>query len=136
MSIRNTRGFSLIEALLTVLVLSIGLLGLGQLQARLWVASGQLHAQNTAYQLGSNRLEMAAAALLITPDLIPDPPLQVPGIGTLYDTRLLITADGQLSKAQIRITWSVPSGSESVTLATAMERMARTSDTRLLLPVD
>ena len=136
MPVTTMRGFSLIEALLTMLISSIGLLGLGQLQAQLWAASGQLHAQNAAYQLGSDRLEMAAAAQLIAPDLIQAPPAQVSRNGTLYDTSLSITASGQLKETQIHITWTASSGPESITLGTAMETTGRTSDARLLLPAN
>jgi len=37
------RGFTLIEAMISLVVLSIVLLWLAQLQARLWSASGDLH---------------------------------------------------------------------------------------------
>jgi Tfp pilus assembly protein PilV len=134
--IRTARGFSLIEALLTVLVLSIGLLGLAQLQARIWVTSGLLHTQNSAYQLGLDRLEQAVSAQLIAPDLVPEPPLQVPRGGALYATRLSLSAGGQLQKAQVDIAWTAPTGRQAITLGTAVERTARASDTRLLLPAD
>jgi len=51
-------GFSLVEALVTLLVLSIGLLGLGRLQAQLWRGSGNLHAAADASLLADNLLEI------------------------------------------------------------------------------
>ena len=56
---KNAQGFSLIEALITLLVLSVGMLGLGQLQARLWAGAGDLHALAGAYLLGENLLEIS-----------------------------------------------------------------------------
>ena len=44
------RGFSLIEAMIASLVLSVGLLGLARLQAQLWSSAAQLHATTAAYR--------------------------------------------------------------------------------------
>jgi len=130
------RGFSLIEALLSMLVLSIGLLGLGQLQARLWVASGRLHTQNSAYQLGMGRLDQALAVQLIAPDLVPDLPPRVSRGGALYDIRLSVRAGRQLNETRVQITWTDPAGRQILTLGTASEPTVRVADTRLLLPAD
>lgn len=54
---RRGGGFTLIEALVTLLVLGIGLLGLGQLQAQLWRSSGDLHASQGAFLLAHDLLE-------------------------------------------------------------------------------
>jgi prepilin-type N-terminal cleavage/methylation domain-containing protein len=50
-------GFSLVEALIALLVLSIGLLGLGKLQARIWAASAQIYATAEATLLSASDLE-------------------------------------------------------------------------------
>ena len=44
------RGFSLIEALVSLLVLSVGVLGLCRLQVALWSSSSALHATALAFE--------------------------------------------------------------------------------------
>jgi prepilin-type N-terminal cleavage/methylation domain-containing protein len=61
---RRAAGFSLVESLVTLLVLAVGLLGLGQLQARLWHSSGELQTLEGAFLLGHDRLEARSAAWL------------------------------------------------------------------------
>jgi prepilin-type N-terminal cleavage/methylation domain-containing protein len=61
---RRTSGFSLVESLVTLLVLAVGLLGLGQLQTRLWRSSGELKTLQGAFLLANDRLEARSAAWL------------------------------------------------------------------------
>jgi len=129
-------GISLIEALITLLILSIGLLGLGQLQARLWSASGKLHATSNAYLMGATYLEIFSAKQTIAPDLTADPPMKVLRAGTLFNAETSLSDDGQLTKAEIRIEWEDPGGSEIIRLETVADTVSRTSDTRLLLQVN
>ena len=60
------RGFSLVEALISLLVLSIGMLGLGQLQARLWSSQGDLQRLNQAYLAAENQLLLTEIAGIFT----------------------------------------------------------------------
>ena len=131
---KSVRGISLIEALITLLVLSIGLLGLGQLQARLWSSSGKLHATSTGYSLGTSYLEIFAATQVIAPDLIADPPLQVQRSGTLFNTAVSFSEDGQLTETEIRVVWEDRNGPQAVNLGSVTNAASRASDTRLLLP--
>ena len=61
---QRASGFSLVESLVTLLVLAVGLLGLGQLQARLWRSSGELQTLQGAFLLGHDKLESRTAAWL------------------------------------------------------------------------
>ena len=131
-----SRGISLIEALITLLVLSIGLLGLGQLQARLWSSAGRLHATGNAYLLGSEYLEIVSARQIISADLVTEPPLQVLRAGTLFSSTVSFSVDGQLTEAEIRVEWENRSGLQSVRLASVADTVSRAPDTRLLLAAD
>jgi len=133
---KTLRGISLIEALVTLLVLSIGLLGLGQLQARLWSSSGMLHATSNAYLLGTTYLEILTATQIITPDLIANPPLRILSSGTLFNTAVSLSEDEQLTEIEIRIVWEDRNGSQAVNLESVTNTASRAYDTRLLLPVD
>jgi Tfp pilus assembly protein PilV len=133
---KHSHGISLIEALITLLVLSIGLLGLGQLQARLWSSSAKLHATSNAYLLGTEYLEIVSARQMIAPDLITDPPLQALRAGTLFNSTVSFTEDEQLTETQIHVEWEERSGSETVSLEVVTDIVSRAFDTRLLLPAD
>lgn len=129
-------GFSLIEALVSVVVLSIGLLGLAQLQARLWSASGDLHSTDEAYLLASNALEKSVIAQMIAADLGADTAAQIAGSAALFAVDLSLMQLEQLSAATVRVEWEHQSGPRSLTLDSAIYTNARASDYRLLLAGD
>jgi len=133
---KYARGISLIEALITLLVLSIGLLGLAQLQSRLWSGSGRLHASGNAYLLGSEYLEIMLARQMISPVLAAMPPLQLQRAGTLFSSVTSINRNAQLAAAEIRIEWQNRSGPGAISLESTASIATRFSDTRLLLPAD
>jgi len=130
------RGFTLIEALVSVVVLSIGLLGLGQLQARLWSASGDLHSTDEAYRLASSALEKSAIAQMIAADLIADTTAQITASATQFAVDLSRTEQPQLIEARVLVEWEHQSGSRSLALDSAIYTNSRPSDSRLLLTAD
>ena len=130
------RGFTLIEAMVSVVVLSIGLLGLVQLQARLWSASGDLHSTDEAYLLASNTLEKSAIAQMLAADLSADTTAQITASATLFAVDLSLTKQQQLAEATVRVEWEHQSGLRSLVLDSAIYTNAPASDNRLLLAVD
>ncbi len=130
------RGFTLIEAMVTVVVLSIGLLGLAQLQARLWSASGDLHSSDEAYLLASNTLEKSVIAQIIAADLIANTTAQITGSATVFAVDLSLTEQQQLAEATVSVEWEHQSGLRSLALQTTIYTNAHASDNRLLLAVD
>jgi type IV pilus modification protein PilV len=130
------RGFTLIEALVSVVVLSIGLLGLGQLQARLWSFSGDLHSTDEAYLLASNALEKFVMAQIIAADLIADTTAQITASATQFTVDLSPTEQPQLIEARVRVEWEHQSGLRSLALDSAIYTNSRASDSRLLLAAD
>lgn len=130
------RGFSLIEALISLVVLGIGLLGLAQLQARLWSASAELHSSDEAYLLAGNSLEQFAIAQLFAIDLGGDSTTQVSGSTTQFVVNLTLTEPEQIAEARVQIEWEHQRGLRSLTLDSAICTSARTADNRLLLALD
>lgn len=130
------QGFSLIEALVSLLVLGIGLLGLGQLQARLWSASGDLHSSAEAHLLANNILEKTAIAKMIARDLIADTVAQQVGSTTLFTFDLSLTEQAQLAEARLRVEWRHQHGLRSLALDTAIFTASHAFDNRLLLAAD
>jgi type IV pilus modification protein PilV len=130
------RGFTLIEAMVSLVVLSIGLLGLAQLQARLWSASGDLHSTDEAYLLASNTLEKSAIAQMLAADLSADTTAQITASATLFAVDLSLTKQQQLAEATVRVEWEHQSGLRSLALDSAIYTNAPASDNRLLLAVD
>ena len=124
-------GFTLIEALLSVVVLGVGLLGLGQLQARLWSASGDLHSTDDAWLLAGNTLEQFSIAQMIDAGLVPATGIQ-PG-SSAFTVALELTRRAQLTEARVRIEWQHRNESRSLQLDGAIYTASQASDSRLLL---
>jgi len=129
-------GFSLIEALITALVLSIGLLGLGQLQARLWFASGDLHSLSDAYLLANSYLEKSITSEFFSTDFSKTPTSPITYPGTEFKTVLTISPGESIIETDIEILWANREGSHSIQLATAIETPAAFYDARWFLPAD
>lgn len=130
------RGFTLIEAMVSLVVLAIGLLGLGQLQAQLWSASGDLHSSDEAYLLANNRLEKFAIREIMAADLIADTRARPAASATRFTVDLARIEQQQLAEARLRIEWQHPRGLRSLSLDTAIYTKFQASDSRLLLAVD
>ncbi|GEM_PF-2429735 len=133
---KNSKGISLIEALITLLVLSTGLLGLGQLQARLWSTSSRLHATDQAYLLGARYLEILTTKQLLGADLRDEPERQTERAGTRFNTTAAVQENMQLVEIRVHIEWRSPDGPHSIQLQSSTSPVARAADTRLLLPGD
>ena len=132
--LKNTLGFSLMEALLTVLVLSVGLLGLGQLQVRLWAADGDLHTLADAYLLGENLLEISRSAWLpagTTQTLIQQAD---PAIRATLEQPEPAAGDGPVTAFTTDVRWQRPSGNYSLSLDTRANGAIASGDARWLLP--
>ncbi|MEA2080622.1 MAG: prepilin-type N-terminal cleavage/methylation domain-containing protein [Pseudomonadota bacterium] len=128
------RGFSLIEAMVSVLVLSIGLLGLCRLQAQLWSSSNALHASAAANLLASSYLEKAVASQLTGIDLNQDSASELVYAGTLLSTALSVANTAEITEAEIRVQWSNQTGAHSIQIGTATDSHPAAADTRWLLP--
>jgi prepilin-type N-terminal cleavage/methylation domain-containing protein len=128
------RGFSLIEAMVSLLVLSIGLLGLGQLQTRLWRTSGELHSMAEAYLLGASELEKSLAVLGTGTTPSGNGFTRTSSSGTVYQAQLALAANGQLVDAEIRVGWNDRGGQQAIRLQTAAVTDLYEADTRWLLP--
>ena len=131
---KNAHGFSLLEALVTVLVLSIGLLGLGQLQARLWAGAGDLHMLGDAYLLGENLLEINSL------DWLPADTRQAlvqqgkPGVSVTIDLPGPGRSDGTVVTSTVSLRWRRPSGEQSLHLSASVNTGIAAGDSRWLLP--
>ena len=131
MSVRQS-GFSLIEALISLLVLSVGLLGLGQLQATLWKSGGQLYAVSEAYLLSASYLERGLSAGA------PEPAAQEnrmarSGSGyTDFDAAVQLEQQGWVKAMDVASHWQDTSGAHTVRLRSSVYQPA-ISDSRWLL---
>lgn len=130
---RRGAGFTLIEALVTLLVLSIGLLGLGQLQARLWRSSGDLHASQGAFLLARDLLETRPLEWLAATASGPLP--RGKGIPYTYE----ITENSPQSPApalattHLELQWRDASGERALLLTTTRNAGIDPADVRWLL---
>jgi hypothetical protein len=130
----NARGFSLMEALITLLVFSVGLLGLGQLQARLWAGAGDLHTLGDAYLLGENLLEISPLTWLPATtgqSLIVQ---SQPAIDTTFDQPGPDQNNSPQVTTKVNLQWRRPSGEYSLSLSASVNTGLAARDTRWLLP--
>ncbi len=130
----QARGFTLIEALVTLMLVSVGLLGLAQLQVRALTASANSKAQTTAVGLAQQKIEELRG---IRYDLLAssaDQPAAQPGDNAAYSRRWSVTpaATSALAYKAVSITtsWQSAEGeTRSLTLGTVI---AQTTPAQLI----
>ena len=93
------------EALISLLVLSVGPLGLGQLQAALWKSAGQLYAESEAHLLSASYLERGLSAAATEPGA--QEKLSTPGaLGyTDFDVVVQLERLGWLTEMDVASHW-------------------------------
>jgi hypothetical protein len=128
-------GFSLVEALISVLVLSIGLLGLGQLQAGLWKSAAQLYASTDAYLLSASQLEFALPTGTTQPETETFGEAQSSSGYTVFDSVVQAERRGRHVHVRAATRWHDTDGEQEVRLRTAFYQSAA-SDSRWLLAPD
>lgn len=130
---RAAAGFSMIEALVTLLVLSIGLLGLGRLQAGLWRSGGDLHAAQTAFLVAQNRLESERLN-----SRLQWPARSAPADDPAYRVDVAHTPlpapSSALTATRVSLHWRRPAGEQSLELTAVRDRGSHPEDSRWLLP--
>jgi type IV pilus assembly protein PilV len=131
---RHPAGFSLVEALVTLLVLSIGLLGLAQLQVRLWRSSTDLHAMQSAVLAAHDLLE----ARTFNGSAGAGRPALPQAVGKSYFTEITTNNPSptakQLVATNLKLHWRESSGEKSVNLTATRNQGIDPKDTRWLLP--
>ena len=127
-------GFSMIEALLTLVVLSVGLLGLGQLQVRLWLGSGELHTTEAAALLGGNLLEILPVDWLADQKKQAAADALKPLISAETRQSRLPAPQDALTTIRVDLRWTSPAGERSLSMQKTSASGLRPQDTRWLLP--
>lgn len=130
---RHQTGFSLIEALVSLLVLSIGLLGLGQLQARLSVASlnqasaayarlvqSNLYEKTISYEISNIAGSTPVSETVATPS-------------SLYTIQLSRSVNESLAITRIALEWTDLDSTQSEIITSTLSTYPRLVDTRQLL---
>ncbi|MDT8386406.1 MAG: prepilin-type N-terminal cleavage/methylation domain-containing protein [Thiogranum sp.] len=133
MKARQQTGFSLIEALVSVLVLSIGLVSLAQLQARLWSAAGDRHSTGLAYQLAVSELDRSLYSLSTASVSGASSTREFAGPSARFRATTTTTADPVAPSSGTLVEWDDRSGSRSIHLHTGASP-APAADLRWLLP--
>lgn len=128
------RGFSLLESLILLLVLSISMLGLGQLQVRLWVKAGSLHTLDEAYLLAVNLIEINEINSLFSLNSKIDPTSLQTGTSSIFRQELSVLSARNSTTNKAQVSWDSLTEAESVTLLTTRYAESHTEDARWLLP--
>ncbi|TCK19142.1 hypothetical protein DFR30_2438 [Thiogranum longum] len=126
-------GFSLTEALISLLVLSIGWLGLGQLQARLSIAS-----QNQASTAYARLIQSDLYEKIMSYELS-DIPGSAPGIDPVstpsgtYTIQLSRSSADRLSTTDITVAWVDLDTARNTIISSTLSSYPTPFDTRWLL---
>ena len=134
MTVRQ-HGFSLMEALVSLLVLSVGLLGLGQLQAALWNSAGQLYGLSEAYLLSTSCLERGLSAGATEPAGQEHRSTPSASGYTEFEAVVQLEQQGWLTRMDVASHWQDTSGANTLRLGAAVYQPP-TGDSRWLLGPD
>lgn len=126
MANQKISGFTLIEALVSILVISISFLGLASLQSSLWSASSLIHSTSQAYLLASSQLEQAQTPWITTRSTI------TRAGTTVFIHDLVSTSQARLNKHRISVRWNIQSGQQLVQLS-SVSFTTDLADTRWLI---
>ena len=130
---RGCRGFSLIEALASALVLAIGLLGLGQLQARLSLAARQDAETVYAALLLTEFYERAATPARLAPPGRPSGASHRAGPSARYTINTSLRVLQHTRQARIEVRWMTPDGDRRITITGLFAAAGHPFDARWLL---
>ena len=133
---QRQKGFSLMESLISQLVVIIGMLGLGQLQARLWVNSGNIHSANQALLIAENITELIELKVLITSGNALRPTLPAYLSPPEFNYEQSVLASGLVTTTAVQVLWQRPSGADSTTLQTSFISGFLARDAAWLSPKD
>ena len=122
------------EALISLLVLSVGLLGLGQLQAALWKSAGQLYAVSEAYLLSASYLEGGLSGAT-EPAAQENRSARSASGYTEFDAVIHVEQQGWVKEMDVASHWQDTSGAHTVRLRSSVYQPA-ISDSRWLLGPD
>lgn len=116
-------GFSLVEAMIALLVLSVGLLGLAQIQVRVLNSMGLAKAQTTAVNLTQEKIESLRASPFAEIQTGMDEPSERAGDHSRYARRWVVTPTtpgaGTVKHISVTTQWTTPDGdTREVTLTT------------------
>ncbi len=117
MTPKKQQGFSLLEALISLLILSISMLGLGQLQARLWRNSGELNRYTNANLLASNILTQVEIAEYITTQDFVSILEKHSDADTELSAELSLASNGSQTRNATSISWERGNRIESLALS-------------------
>ncbi|MCG6895750.1 MAG: type IV pilus modification protein PilV [Thiocapsa sp.] len=118
-------GFTLVEALIALTVLSIGLMGLAHLQMRVFASSGHSKTQTIAVNLAQQKLESLRATPYDSIESGADAPEPQVGHNAHFTRRWIVADRSAPDYKAIRITaaWQTPDGeARSVSLGSFIAR--------------
>jgi len=121
------------DALVSTLVLSVGILGLAQLQAHLWVNAGQLYSDDRALHTAADRIECLEFQALTEMTVIDTPETFV----TESSENFRVDARTDRMNSEIHnhvdVHWMSRTGDHELSLHTTLSELTRAAHSRWLL---
>ncbi len=127
MTTKKDAGFSLLEGLLSVLVLSIGLLGLAKLQATLWNESSRIHNREIALIISQSVIEHRHSSWINRPEFTSE------SASTLFKRSHQIADFGDRTLNYSRVNWSDRGRDRTMTMESS-QSVQNPKDVRWILP--
>jgi len=121
------------ESLMTLLVLSIGMLGLGQLQARLWTHAGDIQRLEASRLASSNILELIEINRHFSSLTALDEASSSLDLLATFTYQTLTRPKGLILVSEVTVSWEQPSGADNFSLHSALYTGFNMEDARWLL---
>lgn len=132
-NMKNQKGISLIEVLITIIIIAVGILGLAKLQQRLWHHSGLLEQQNQAIIIAEKKIEelrgfeqvQSAAGKFAYDDIATESPQTINSTNTNYTLVSNVDAsDPNYKIINVTVSWTDTNGSaQSINLTSIISKI-------------
>ena len=115
-SIRNSRGFSLLEVLIATLLVGVGIFAIMEAFNRGYLGVGEAEDYSMAVSLAEEKMEELRDQTFA--NVISSAKAAVTGFSSFQREVIVTNVNSQLKKVEVKTYWAVPNGEKNVNLTT------------------